>query len=278
MVYRGSTIHCKFSVPQSCPVNVPLMATVSYGLPDYRRLKCKLSRFCFISPVALRWRGTMGDGAPRTYKGRVELAFGLEVEQAVALLLWAVVVGVLRIAQLDTYFVVFTMASIQPTPYELAPLWRGYVAAGELLVTAAAFLCGFCFTALFVIHDAADFQVVRVFFLVAAVSTALAVAIGNSALVVTRRLELLVLSDPEDTDHRVVMRRYLLLRMSATGIMLGQAVFLFALLMVLGGLLRYSIQAYTEAGTVVGIVATSISIIGVFSVTLLGCLGWLVSS
>jgi len=49
-------------------------------------------------------------------------------------------------------------------------------------------------------------------------------------------------------------------------IFFGQLVFVFALLMVLGGLLRYSIQAFHVAGEVISIVATSIAIGAVLAV------------
>jgi len=137
------------------------------------------------------------------------------------------------------------------------------VGQAEPLITVSTFLSGLAFTALFAVQTPDSFQTVRVFFLVSAASGLFAAVLSGCVMLVAREVQFSFLWEPDAHVIEILAREQKLLACLRC-VRFGVSVFVFVLVMALGGLLRYSMQAYFTAGEVIGIVATSISILGAF--------------
>ena len=147
--------------------------------------------------------------------------------------------------------------------------WKLWIRQADLFMAASTFLSGLSFTAVFTVQDPTSLQAVRVFFLVASASSLLATILCACTLCVGRRLLYLHGRRGNDTPAHKISLWNAVLRVIAWAFYLGQALFVFALLMALGGLLRYSIQTFWVAGEVLGIVAISIAVLGCFVILLI---------
>ncbi len=159
---------------------------------------------------------------------------------------------------------------------QLDCLWRVGGNEGSVCLIVSTILFGFYFSTLLLLQDSLEFQIVRAFLVGATASVAVAMVLSSSSMFVYRRLQILVYTDTE-AEHKITMRRYYLLRICSATLVLAEFFFTFSIVMLLGALFRYSIQAFGDAATIISLVSISIATVGIFLAAFLSCIGWLLS-
>jgi len=134
---------------------------------------------------------------------------------------------------------------------------------GDTLVAAASFLGGLSFNTLFVLPP--EYEAVRLFFLAASNAFICSSVAG---------LLLKALAANDSHEFRALFKKWVSW-MSWLVYNVSLSTFLLGLVFVLGGLMRYSIQAFSTTGEVLSLVATcSASLLIILTAVALGFCSW----